>query len=95
MSGRKNYVPVLILNGTCLSRNRFEKNDRMPEVRLLVSLAPRVPLDDAVWPTSMFSKNRDRLFDGDVVTQFLTTTPMCCSIAPLAQGSNSATEGIS
>jgi transposase len=31
-----------------------------------------IGVDDAVWDHSVFSKNRDRLLEGDIATKFLT-----------------------
>lgn len=38
-----------------------------------------IGVDDAVWDHSVFSKNRDRLLEGEIAAKFLAAVPACCA----------------
>jgi hypothetical protein len=46
-------------------------SDRAVGIRPAVPLVRRIGVDDAVWDHSVFSKNRDRLLEGDIAAKFL------------------------
>jgi transposase len=57
--------------------------------RWFVELSP----DDRVWDASTFSKNRDRLLDGDVFQHFLSTLLAHPKVAPLLSAEHFSVDG--
>jgi len=74
-TGRPSIPPEKLLRALLLQLFHGIRSERQMMERLDFDLSFRwfvgLGIDDAVWDASTFSKNRDRLLDGDIATQFL------------------------
>jgi transposase len=72
--GRKSIPPERLLRALLLQMLYSVRSERMLMEQLEYNLLFRwfvgLPMDDAVWPPAVFSKNRDRLLAGDVAEEF-------------------------
>jgi transposase len=75
--GRPSIPPEKLLRAMLLQAFYSIRSERQLMERLEFDLLFRwfvgVGVDDAVWDHSTFSKNRDRLLEGDVAAKFMTT----------------------
>ena len=75
--GRPSIAPEQLLRALLLQAFYGIRSERQLMERLEFDLLFRwftgLGIDDAVWDHSTFSKNRDRLLDGDVAAEFLAT----------------------
>src|SRR5437764_8466746 len=73
--GRPSIAPEMLLRAMLLQAFYSVRSERQLMERLEFDLLFRcfvgLGIDDAVWDHSTFSKNRDRLLDGDVAAGFL------------------------
>jgi len=73
--GRPSIAPEKLLRAMLLQAFYSIRSERQLMERLEYDLLFRwfvgLGIDDAVWDHSTFSKNRDRLLDGDIAAQFL------------------------
>jgi len=74
-TGRPSIPPEKLLRALLLQLFHGIRSERQMMDRLNFDLSFRwfvgLGIDDAVWDASTFSKNRDRLLDGDIAAQFL------------------------
>ena len=74
--GRPSIPPERLLRAMLLQAFYSIRSERQLMERLDYDLLFRwfvgLGIDDAVWDPSTFSKNRDRLLEGDIAAQFLT-----------------------
>lgn len=74
-TGRPSIPPEKLLRALLLQLFHGIRSERQMMERLDFDLSFRwfvgLGIDDAVWDASTFSKNRDRLLDGDIAAQFL------------------------
>ena len=74
-TGRPSIPPEKLLRALLLQLFHGIRSERQMMERLDFDLSFRwfvgLGVDDAVWDASTFSKNRDRLLDGDIAAQFL------------------------
>src|SRR3954452_17430286 len=74
--GRPSIPPERLLRAMLLQAFYSIRSERLLMERLDYDLLFRwfvgLGIDDAVWDPSTFSKNRDRLLEGDIAAQFLT-----------------------
>jgi transposase len=74
-TGRPSIPPEKLLRTLLLQLFHGIRSERQMMERLDFDLSFRwfvgLGIDDAVWDASTFSKNRDRLLDGDIAAQFL------------------------
>jgi transposase len=74
--GRPSIPPELLLRAMLLQAFYSVRSERQLMERLEFDLLFRwfvgLGVDDAVWDHSTFSKNRDRLLDGEIAAKFLT-----------------------
>ncbi len=76
---RESCAALLALPGFCLSRKRkraldvslFRSEMERLEYDLLFRWFVGIGIDDPAWDHSVFSKNRDRLLEGDIAAKFL------------------------
>ena len=75
-SGRPSIAPEKLLRAMLLQAFYSIRSERQLMERLEFDLLFRwfvgLGLDDPIWDHSTFSKNRDRLLDGDVAAKFLS-----------------------
>ena len=73
--GRPSIPPEKLLRAMLLQAFYSIRSERQLMERLEFDLLFRwfvgIGVDDAVWDHSMFSKNRDRLLEGEVAAKFL------------------------
>lgn len=73
--GRPSIPPEKLLRAMLLQAFYSIRSERLLMERLEYDLLFRwfvgIGIDDAVWDHSVFSKNRDRLLDGDIAAKFL------------------------
>ena len=73
--GRPSIPPEKLLRAMLLQAFYSIRSERLLMERLEYDLLFRwfvgIGVDDAVWDHSVFSKNRDRLLEGDIATKFL------------------------
>src|ERR1700688_4349309 len=73
--GRPSIAPEMLLRAMLLQAFYSVRSERQLMERLEVDLLFRwfvgVGVDDPVWDHSTFSKNRDRLLDGEIAAKFL------------------------
>ena len=74
--GRPSIPPEKLLRGMLLQALYSIRSERQLMERLDTDLLFRwfvgLGIDDPVWDHSTFSKNRDRLLEGDIATKFLS-----------------------
>jgi len=74
--GRPSIPPEKLLRGVLLQAFYSIRSERLLMERLEYDLLFRwfvgIGVDDAAWDHSTFSKNRDRLLEGDIAAKFLT-----------------------
>ena len=74
--GRPSIAPEMLLRAMLLQAFYSVRSERQLMERLEFDLLFRwfvgLGIDDAVWDHSTFSKNRDRLLDGEIAARFLT-----------------------
>jgi transposase len=74
--GRPSIPPEMLLRAMLLQAFYSVRSERLLMERLEFDLLFRwfvgIGIDDPVWDHSTFSKNRDRLLDGDIAAKFLT-----------------------
>ena len=74
--GRPSIPPEKLLRAMLLQAFYSIRSERLLMERLEYDLLFRwfvgIGVDDAAWDHSVFSKNRDRLLEGDIATKFLT-----------------------
>jgi transposase len=74
--GRPSIPPEMLLRAMLLQAFYSVRSERQLMERLEFDLLFRwfvgIGVDDAVWDHSTFSKNRDRLLDGEIAAKFLT-----------------------
>ena len=74
--GRPSIPPEYLLRASLVQILYTIRSERLLMEELDYNLLFRwfvgLSMDDAVWDHSVFSKNRDRLLEADIVTQFLT-----------------------
>src|SRR5438093_4008132 len=74
--GRPSIAPEMLLRAMLLQAFYSIRSERQLMERLEFDLLFRwfvgIGVDDAVWDHSTFSKNRDRLLDGEIAAKFLT-----------------------
>jgi transposase len=74
--GRPSIAPEMLLRAMLLQAFYSVRSERQLMERLEFDLLFRwfvgIGVDDAVWDHSTFSKNRDRLLDGEIAAKFLT-----------------------
>ena len=74
--GRPSIPPEKLLRAMLLQAFYSIRSERLLMERLEYDLLFRwfvgIGVDDAVWDHSVFSKNRDRLLEGDIAAKFLT-----------------------
>lgn len=74
--GRPSIAPEKLLRAMLLQAFYSIRSERLLTERLEFDLLFRwfvgLGIDDAVWDHSVFSKNRDRLLDGDIAAKFLS-----------------------
>jgi transposase len=74
--GRPSIAPEMLLRAMLLQAFYSRRSERQLMGRLEYDLLFRwfvgLGVDDLVWDHSTFSKNRDRLLDGDIAAKFLT-----------------------
>src|SRR5712692_1130392 len=75
-TGRPSIAPETLLRALLLQALYSVRSERMLMERLEFDLLFRwfvgIGVDDPVWDHSSFSKNRDRLLDGEIAAKFLT-----------------------
>ena len=75
-NGRPSIPPEKLLRAMLLQAFYSIRSERLLMERLEYDLLFRwfvgIGVDDAAWDHSVFSKNRDRLLEGDIATKFLT-----------------------
>jgi len=73
--GRPSIAPEMLLRAMLLQAFSSIRSERQLMERLEFDLLFRwfvgLGIDDAVWDHSTFSKNRDRLLDGEIAAKFL------------------------
>ena len=73
--GRPSIAPEMLLRAMLLQAFYSIRSERLLMERLEYDLLFRwfvgIGVDDAVWDHSVFSKNRDRLLEGDIAAKFL------------------------
>ncbi|MFN8949022.1 MAG: transposase, partial [Alphaproteobacteria bacterium] len=76
-SGRPSIAPEKLLRALLLQAIYSIRSERQLMERLEFDLLFRwfvgLGIDDAVWDHSVFSKNRDRLLEGDIAAKFLVS----------------------
>jgi transposase len=76
--GRPSIAPEKLLRALLLQLFHGIRSERQMMERLDFDLSFRwfvgLGVDDAVWDASTFSKNRERLLDGDIAARFLSAT---------------------
>ena len=87
--GRPSIPPEMLLRAMVLQavysiRSERQLMERM-EFDLLLRWFVGLGMDDPVWNHSTFSKNRDRLLDGDIAARFLSEVLACLSRQALPQ----------
>src|SRR3954454_3685382 len=74
--GRPSIAPEMLLRAMLLQAFYSVRSERQLMERLEFDLLFRwfvgLGVDDPVWDHSVFSKNRDRLLDGEIAAKFLT-----------------------
>src|SRR5437867_5175636 len=74
--GRPSIAPEMLLRAMLLQAFYSVRSERQLMERLEFDLLFRwfvgIGMDDPVWDHSTFSKNRDRLLDGEIAAKFLT-----------------------
>ena len=74
-TGRPSIAPEMLLRAMLLQAFYSVRSERQLMERLEFDLLFRwlvgLGVDDAVWDHSTFSKNRDRLLEGDIAAKFL------------------------
>jgi len=74
--GRPSIAPEMLLRAMLLQAFYSVRSERQLMERLEFDLLFRwfvgLGIDDPVWDHSVFSKNRDRLLDGEIAAKFLT-----------------------
>lgn len=74
--GRPSIPPEMLLHAMLLQAFYSIRSERLLMERLEYGLLFRwfvgIGVDDAAWDHSVFSKNRDRLLEGDIAAKFLT-----------------------
>jgi transposase len=74
--GRRSIAPEMLLRAMLLQAFYSVRSERQLMERLEFDLLFRwfvgLGMDDPVWDHSTFSKNRDRLLEGEIATKFLT-----------------------
>jgi transposase len=77
--GRPSIAPEILLRAMLLQAFYSGRSERQLMERLEFDLLFRwfvgIGIDDPVWDHSTFSKNRDRLLDGEIAAKFLTASP--------------------
>jgi len=75
-TGRPSIAPEMLLRAMLLQAFYSIRSERQLMERLEFDLLFRwfvgLGVDDAVWDHSTFSKNRDRLLDGEIAAKFLS-----------------------
>jgi transposase len=95
--GRPSIPPEKLLRAMLLQAFYSIRSERQLMERLEYDLLFRwfvgLGIDDAVWDHSTFSKNRDRLLDGDVAARFLAAVLACPRVKRLLSGEHFSVDG--
>jgi transposase len=95
--GRPSIAPEMLLRAMLLQAFYSIRSERQLMERLEFDLLFRwfigIGVDDPVWDHSIFSKNRDRLLDGEIAAKFLTAVLAQPRIKRLLSGEHFSVDG--
>lgn len=95
--GRPSIAPEKLLRAMLLQAFYTIRSERQLMERLDFDLLFRwfvgLGVDDAVWDHSTFSKNRDRLLEGDIAAKFLSAILACPQVKRLLSSEHFAVDG--
>jgi transposase len=95
--GRPSIAPEMLLRAMLLQAFYSIRSERQLMERLEFDLLFRwfigIGVDDPVWDHSMFSKNRDRLLDGEIAAKFLTAVLAQPRIKRVLSGEHFSVDG--
>jgi transposase len=95
--GRPSIAPEMLLRAMLLQAFYSVRSERQLMERLEFDLLFRwfvgLSIDDPVWDHSVFSKNRDRLLDGEIAAKFLTAVLAQPRIKRLLSGEHFSVDG--
>jgi len=95
--GRPSIPPEKLLRAMLLQAFYSIRSERLLMERLEYDLLFRwfvgIGVDDAVWDHSVFSKNRDRLLEGDIAAKFLSAVLAQPKVTKLLSGHHFSVDG--
>ncbi len=95
--GRPSIPPEKLLRAMLLQAFYSIRSERLLMERLEYDLLFRwfvgIGVDDAVWDHSVFSKNRDRLLEGDIAAKFLSAVLAQPQVTKLLSGDHFSVDG--
>jgi len=95
--GRPSIPPEKLLRAMLLQAFYSIRSERLLMERLEYDLLFRwfvgIGVDDAVWDHSVFSKNRDRLLEGDIAAKFLSAVLAQPKVTKLLSGDHFSVDG--
>jgi transposase len=95
--GRPSIPPEKLLRASLLQAFYTIRSERQLMERLQFDLLFRwfvgLGIDDAVWDHSVFSKNRDRLLEGEIAAKFLAAVLMQPRVRQLLSGEHFSVDG--
>ena len=95
--GRPSIPPEKLLRASLLQAFYTIRSERQLMERLEFDLLYRwfvgLGIDDAVWDHSVFSKNRDRLLEGDVAAKFMAAVLMQPDVKQLLSNDHFSVDG--
>ena len=95
--GRPSIPPEKLLRASLLQAFYTIRSERQLMERLEFDLLFRwfvgIGIDDAVWDHSVFSKNRDRLLEGDVAAKFMAAVLMQPNVKQLLSTDHFSVDG--
>jgi transposase len=95
--GRPSIAPEMLLRAMLLQAFYSVRSERQLMERLEFDLLFRwfvgIGVDDPVWDHSTFSKNRDRLLDGEIAAKFLTAVLAQPRVKRLLSGEHFSVDG--
>jgi transposase len=95
--GRPSIAPEMLLRAMLLQAFYSVRSERQLMERLEFDLLFRwfvgLGVDDRVWDHSSFSKNRDRLLEGDIATKFLAVVLSQSRVKRLLSGEHFSVDG--
>ena len=97
LMGRPSIPPEKLLRAMLLQAFYSIRSERLLMERLEYDLLFRwfagIGVDDAVWDHSVFSKNRDRLLEGDIAAKFLAAVLAQAKVKKLLSSDHFSVDG--